>query len=135
MKKQKFTEAQPRLGVVDVRAGRTVDPPALVFDEKIEMTPRELQSFAVQVVRDQLADAGRQLMSWSDNSDVNPSLWFVGDSGPEWVVVAAARYRAGDALPPANGRQGTSAGYDPMPLHRAYGMRVRYGGLQGVCEG
>jgi hypothetical protein len=25
---------------VDARSGRTVDPPALVSDEKIEMTPR-----------------------------------------------------------------------------------------------
>jgi hypothetical protein len=29
-------------------------------------------------------------------------LWFVGDSGPEWVVVAEARYPAGEALPAAN---------------------------------
>ena len=54
------------------------------------------------MVRDQFADAGRQLISLSDNPDVSPSLWLVGDSGPEWVVVAAARYPAGEALPPAN---------------------------------
>jgi len=32
--------ASPDGGLVDARSGRTVDPPALVSDEKIEMTPR-----------------------------------------------------------------------------------------------
>jgi len=105
--------ASPGWGLVDARTGRTVDPPALVSDEKIEMTPWDLQSFAVQVVRDPLVGAGRELMSWSDNPDVSPSLWFVGDSGPEWVEVAAARCTAVEALPP---RQVSRC---PPRLHRA----------------
>jgi hypothetical protein len=28
-------------------------------------------------------------MSWQGNPSVDPSIWFVGDSGPEWVVVRA----------------------------------------------
>ncbi len=80
----------------------------------------------------------------------------MGDSGPEWVVGAAARYPAPEALPAdnfaeirrnfaargypghfasvafADSRQGTSAGNAPMPLYRGYKMRVVYGGLAGV---
>ena len=39
--------------------------PTLVSADDIEMTEWELQSFAVQVVRDQLVKEGRQLMSWT----------------------------------------------------------------------
>ena len=66
------------------------------------MTAWELQSFAVQVVRDQLTQEGRRLMSWTDNPELNPSLWFVGDAGPEWVVIRAARYPENEAPRPAN---------------------------------
>ena len=93
---------QPRWGLVDARTGSIVDPPALVSAEDIEMTEWELQSFAVHVVRDQLVKPWRQLMSWSDNPEVNPSLWFVGDAGPEWVVIRAARFPEGEAPRPAN---------------------------------
>ena len=55
----------PGWGLVDARTGSIVDPPALVSVEDIEMTEWELQSFAVQVVRDQLVKEGRQLMSWT----------------------------------------------------------------------
>lgn len=77
---------------MDARTGRTVDPPALVSDEKIEMTPWELQSFAVQVVRDPLADAGR-------------SLWFVGESGPEWGAQRATS-PAKPCFPPTLAKDG-----------------------------
>ena len=41
-------------------------------------------------------------MSLSDNPAVNPSLWFVGDAGPEWVVIRAARFPEREAPRPAN---------------------------------
>ena len=66
------------------------------------MTDWELQDLAVQVVRDQLAQEGRELMSWNGNPGVNPSLWFVGDDGPEWVVVRAVRYPESEARLPGN---------------------------------
>src|SRR6516165_3469246 len=31
-------------------------------------------------------------LSWQGNPKVEPSIWFVGDNGPEWVVVRAVRY-------------------------------------------
>jgi hypothetical protein len=92
-------------GLIDARTGKTIDPMAHVTDERIEMTDWELQDFAVQVVRDNLEKAGRKVMSWQGNPAVNPSIWFLGDSGPEWVVVRAVRYPRTKAGPPANWQQ------------------------------
>src|SRR4026209_2317410 len=78
-------------GLTDVASGRTIDPPSLITDELIEMTDWELHDFAVQVVRERLAGLGRQVMTWQGNPDVDPAVWFVGDKGPEWVVVRATR--------------------------------------------
>ncbi len=95
----------------------------------------------MRVVRDPLADVGRQLMSSSDNPRASLSLWFVADSVPEWVVMAAT-LPAGEALPPAKSadlrrtfadiRQGVSTGDEPMPLFGGYRMRVM---VYGVLEG
>ncbi|MGB5213039.1 MAG: hypothetical protein WBN88_05245, partial [Anderseniella sp.] len=79
-------------GFIDTVSGKPVDPAVLVSDELIEMTDWELQDFAVQVVRDGLVNDGRKLMSAQGNPSVDPSIWFVGDDGPEWVVVRAGRY-------------------------------------------
>jgi hypothetical protein len=146
----------PGWGLVDLQSGRPVDPVSLVSDEQIEMTDWELQDFAVQVVRDAIAKEGRELMSWQGDPGVDPSIWFVGDQGPEWVVVRAARYPAETAAVPANwdviadrcarlGKAGhfasvavasTHGSFDPSgkppatPLWRGHGMHVRYGGMK-----
>jgi hypothetical protein len=143
-------------GLVDVRTAKVIDPPALISDERIEMTDWEVQDFAVQVVRDHLERAGRKLMSWQGNPAVDPSIWFAGDSGPEWVVVRAARYPQTSAHPPINwqeiaarcaavGKAGHFAAvavasaddaFDPAgivppePLWRGHGMLVRFEGLE-----
>ena len=86
---------------------------------------------------------------------MNPSLWFVGDAGPEWVVIRAARYPEGEAPRPANfatiqqtfeargfkgyfasvafadSRRAAASSAKPMPLYRGDGMYVAYGGLEG----
>lgn len=92
----------PGWGLVDLRTGKPVDPISLVNDAQIEMTHWELQDFAVQIVRDHLKKQGKKLMSWQGNPAVDPSIWFVGDLGPEWVVVRAARYPSKIAERPAN---------------------------------
>jgi hypothetical protein len=87
-------------GLIDAETRRSIDPISFVTDEKIEMTDWELQDFAVQVVRDALKNAGRELMSWNGNPEVLPSIWFVGDHGPEWVIVHAYRFpEEDDGLP------------------------------------
>ena len=145
-------------GLIDARTERTVNPVALISDERIEMSDWELQDFAVQVVRSQLEKDGRQLMSWQGNPSVDPSIWFVGDKGPEWVVVRTARWPERDAAVPKNiseiaskclhiGNTGHFAvvratnsndPFDPqakisgnyIPLFRGDGISVGYNGLK-----
>ena len=80
-------------GMIDPQSRREIDPVNLVTDEEIEMTDWELQDFAVQIVRTHIEEKlGFQIMSSNGNPNVDPSIWFVGNNGPEWVVVRAARY-------------------------------------------
>ena len=147
-------------GLIDARTERTVNPVALISDEPIEMTDWELQDFAVQVVRTQLEKDGRQLMSWQGNPSVDPSIWFIGDDGPEWIVVRAARWPKRDVAIPSNiadiakgSAKLTNKGnfavvrvanandpFDPMadklgnflPLFRGQGLSVGYDGMQSL---
>ena len=161
MKKQFFKgewmPEQHGWGLVDATTGRPVDPFALVTDEKIEMTDWELQDLAVQVVRDDLQSKKYQLMTWQSNPDVDPSLWFVGDSGgPEWIVIRAARYPLNNAPRPENwqnianecaqklsgighfasvaiasAEQPFMTSNEPaLPLWRGHAMHVRFTGLE-----
>ncbi|MBX7492058.1 hypothetical protein K3163_02410 [Qipengyuania sp. 1NDW9] len=79
-------------GLIDLRTNHPIDPLTLATHEKIEVTDWELADFAVKVVRDWLVAEGRSIMSSQSDPDVEPSIWFVGDEGPEWVIVRAARY-------------------------------------------
>lgn len=145
-------------GLIDAHTGQPVVLPDLITDANIEMTDWELQDFAVQVVQHELQERGRQLLSWSNDPRVLPSLWFVGDAGPEWVMVQSVRYPSVDIPPPstytdirtqlrASGYPGNSAvvmvaraedPFDPdaqnngnfLPLYRGYGMHIRYAGVQ-----
>jgi hypothetical protein len=145
-------------GLLDTLTGKPINPVAFVSDKKVEMTDWELQDFAVQVVRNDLEKNGRKLMSWQSNPNVDPSIWFVGDRGPEWVIVRAARWPERDAAVPANiediaadcaptGRTGhfavvraanTNDPFDPqakqsgnfIPLVRGEGISVGYEGLK-----
>ena len=129
-------------------------------DEKILMTDWELQDFAVQVVREDLKNAGRELMSWNGSPEVSPSLWFVGDDGPEWVVVRAYRFPNEDEGVPENIEEikrqlsqvsvkGNYAGVgfadmsemlnmdnidsdETPPIYRGNGLNVNYQGLKEI---
>ena len=154
-----WTPDAPGWGLTDARSNRPVDPVSLVTDELIEMTDWELQDFGVQVVRGYLENQGHQLMSWQGNPEVDPSIWFVGESGgPEWVVVRTVRYPDSQATRPGNwdaiadgcakqsriGHFATVAlasmddPFDPdaksngnhIPLYRGHGMHVRFTGLE-----
>jgi hypothetical protein len=144
----------PGWGLIDARTGLSVDPLSLVTNELIEMTDWEVHDFAVQVVRDQLSEQGREIISSCGNPRVNPSVWFVGDEGPEWVVVRAVRYPLLEAEPPAGWReiaqhcaQLSDVGHfapvavasaedaftphaPPTPLWRGHAMKVRFNGLR-----
>ena len=107
MKRGRFGEpwvaAEPGWGLLDATTRRLIDPVSLVTDDKIEMTLWELHDMAVQVVRDYLAEQGYRLMSWQGSPDVDPSIWFIGESkGPEWVVVRSTKFPANRANRPDN---------------------------------
>lgn len=78
-------------GLLDARTLKPINPSEKITEEKIEMTDWELQDFCVQVVREHLKKDGYELMSWQSNPAVDPSIWFVGNNGPEWVIVRAYR--------------------------------------------
>jgi hypothetical protein len=150
--------AVPGWGLLDARTQEIVNPVALITDEKIEMTDWELQDFAVQVVTGDLEKSGKKLLSWQSNPAVDPSIWFVGDTGPEWVVVRAARWPERDETVPSNIKQiaqyclatgktghfavvraaNSNDPFDPqakesgnfIPLVRGEGLTVGYEGLQ-----
>lgn len=152
----KWVASERGWGLLDARSGRPINPIDLVSDEKIEMSEWELQDFAVQVVKNQLEKSGYQIMSWQANPEVDPSVWFVGESkGPEWVVVRPVRYPEKDAKRPSNWDQISQScshmsnvghfasvavasmddpfdptGENAVPLYRGHGMHVRYEGLQ-----
>ena len=146
----------PGWGLIDDETGEPIDPITHITDEKIEMTDWELHDFAVQVVRDFIDQKlGHQLMSAQGNPNVDPSIWFVGENGPEWVVVRSVRYPEKDAALPANisdiaancahmSKTGHFASValansedtfdptdakSPLPLWRGHGMFVSFEGL------
>ena len=74
-------------GLLDAATRKPISPVELVSDQKIEMTPWEVHDMAVQIVRDYLANEGFELMSWQGNPEVDPSIWFIGETkGPVMTV-------------------------------------------------
>ena len=150
----------PGWGLLDPETQQMVNPAELITGEKIVMTDWELHDFAVQVVRQQLEGQGKKILTWQSNPSVDPSVWFEGEQGPEWVVVREVRYPESEATPPDNmqdiidhcAKMGTTGHFasvafvnmddpiDPnaatngnfLPLYRGYGANIRFEGLQPV---
>ncbi len=156
-----WTTLVPGWGLIHARTNKLINPIELITEEKIEMTDWELHDFAVQVVRDHVVEElGRQLMSSQGNPNVDPSMWFVGDSGPEWVVVRCVRFPEREAILPDNiagiasycaqlsavGHFASVAvtdsedSYDvsndlsPLPLYRGHRIPVAFEGLIPVTD-
>lgn len=147
--------AETGWGLLDVATGAAVDPAALASDAPVEMSVWELQDVAVQVVRRALEQQGVEILSWQADPDQHPSIWFNGESGPEWVVVGFARYPQRDAYHPADmdaiaarcaaqarrghfasvglassgEAEGGSADGEPLPLLRGVPLMVAFSGL------
>ncbi|HCF0825246.1 TPA: hypothetical protein NH722_006029, partial [Pseudomonas aeruginosa] len=96
--------ANPGWGLIHALNNMPVDPPDLGSDSPVEMTDWELHDFAVMCVRKHIEDnLGRQVTSSCNNPLINPSFFFEGENGLEWVVVRVARdekggQRPGDAM-------------------------------------
>jgi hypothetical protein len=94
-------------------------------------------------------------MSWQGNPDVDPAIWFIGDSKkPEWVVIRAARYPELKVSRPSNWQSIAEScsrlspiGHfacvsfasdqnsfendkkEAAPIYRGYGTSVKYDGF------
>ena len=155
-----WVPTKPGWGLIDDTTDKLINPIDLVSDEKLEMTDWEVHDFAVQVVRDYITDKlGHQLMSSQGNPAVDPSIWFVGENGPEWVVVRSDRFPAKDAKRPenlsdiaANCAKLSNIGHfasvtfansedpsDPtggvlaLPLWRGHGVFIRFEGIETIA--
>jgi len=146
--------ALPDWGLVDMHTGKPFNPVDLISDEKIEMTPWELQDFAVQVVRIYLTEQGFEIMSFNSHPGVNPSIWFVRDKTPEWVIVNYALFPAMEIIPSkiidellaapslvtnpgnkanvfiASSAEMTNESGMPIPPYRGHALSVRFEGLE-----
>ena len=150
-----WTCVAPGWGLVSVDTGININPVDLISEELIEMTDWELQDFAVQVVKQRLKDDGRNNISWQGNPEVDPSIWFDGANGPEWVIVRAFRHGLIKPSKPNNwndiksylNKNGSTGNYaevvcaspddvfDPTgdnaaKLYRGHSLRFRYNGLE-----
>jgi len=157
---QVWEATEPGWGLIDNVTNKAINPIDLISDEKIEMTDWEVHDFAVQVVRDHITDKlGHQLMSSQGNPSVDPSIWFVGENGPEWVLVRSDRFPVKDAERPENLADiaancahmsnvghfasvtfaNSEDGFDPsgnipaLPLWRGYGVFIRFEGLETIA--
>ncbi|MBN1905074.1 MAG: hypothetical protein JW927_08260 [Deltaproteobacteria bacterium] len=93
----------PGWGLIDASTKNPFNPVSYVTDEKIEMTAFELHDMAVQVVKEYIEKKGYELMSFQGNPEIDPSIWFIGETKePEYVIVRAARYPDDHAKIPEN---------------------------------
>jgi hypothetical protein len=154
----KWAADMPGWGLIHPFTQKPVNPVDLVTEQQIEMTVFEVHDMAVQVVRDYLVKQGYELMSWQGNPEVNPSIWFVGESkGPEWVLVRSAAFPGKPPKRPSNwqaladgfkkvGKIGhfasvtlvsaeqpfASSDEPTVPLWRGHAMSVRFTGLEST---
>ncbi|EED31266.1 conserved hypothetical protein [gamma proteobacterium NOR5-3] len=124
------------------------------------MTDWELHDFAVQVVKSQLSEEGKNVFSTQSSRKIDPSIWYEHEGDTYWVIVREARYPNNQpAMPPhvadiANelskiGKAGFFASivvanhndsFDPntktpgsfLPLYRGHAMSVKYEGLVSI---
>jgi len=143
-------------GLIDAHTRKPFNPVNLISVEKITMSDWELQDFAVQVVRNYLTEQGFEIMSANSHPGVNPSIWFVRNNIPEWVIVSYALFPATEvtlsssideflSTPSFVTNVGNKASVfiassdemsnesgTPIPLYRGHELSVRFDGLESI---
>lgn len=66
---------------------RLVSPRFYDLEEEIEMSPWEVHSLAIQVVRDDIIKHGGRVLSYCDIIGIHPSIWFEQEKGKAFVFV------------------------------------------------
>lgn len=153
-------EWSPRLagwGLLHALKRTSFNPVEHISDTPIEMTNWELQDFAVQVVKAEIAREGHEIISSQSDPELDPSIWFHGKNGLEWVAVRAARWPESCAPFPSSieksrasfehvSNKGNFASvvvanandpFDPtgdnaLPLLRGHELSVKFNGLEPI---
>jgi hypothetical protein len=94
-----------------------VNPKHAINSERVVLSDWELHDMAVHSVIAGLK--GKRLLSFSNDPDISPSVWYEGESGMEWVIVRWTHYPATFSPLPVNWPQivesaelrGTGNGY------------------------
>lgn len=146
-------------GLTNATTRKPINPVDLITNELIEMTDWELQGFAIQNVKQFLEKAGKEITSYHGNPHVDPSIWFKGDSGLEWVIVRAVRHPlfraslpnkldeikkgysklaskghfASVAVASFEDTESDNSQLSPTPLWRGHGMTMIFDGLEEVA--
>jgi len=147
-------------GLLHAETGKNVNPLALVSTDLIEVSNWELHDFAIQTVKSNLEQEGKNIFSAHSSLHIDPSIWFEESGKVYWVVVRAVRYPERDANIPTNinaikkscaqvGKSGYFASvtianaddpFDPeasengnfLPVYRGHGMYPHFSGLTAV---
>ena len=65
-----------------------IAPQELVTDERIEMSEWELRNMAIQIVRDNVAQNGGKVLSFTDVLGIDPQVWFEDNAGSRaWIII------------------------------------------------
>ena len=89
-------------GILNTVGSELLSPPDLMTDENIVMKDWEVHEFAVQVICQSLESSGKSIIAKSSAPDLDPSIWFEGPDGPEWIMIRSARYPSPDPERPDN---------------------------------
>ncbi len=84
----------PGWGLIDAVTGAPINPPALVTGEDMQMSDWEIHGFGVQVVAEHIKKRYfLERCQTQIDPEIDPSIWFEGPEGPEFVVVRARHLR------------------------------------------
>lgn len=157
LKGNEYVTKDPGWGLIYAETYEQVDPAALVSDELIEISDRELQDFAVRFVCNELEQQGKEVVSYHSVPGLNPSIRFEEDGNQYWVLLRAGRYPESTVEKPDDlesiiesfSDQAVSGffaavivansddPFDPagdgyLRLYRGYSMFVKYEGLEKI---
>lgn len=78
----------PGWGLYEINHKKLINPEEMVTTELIKLTKWETHHIATQLVKKKIEEDGYNVISWQGNPSVDPSIWFIGESGGlEWVIV------------------------------------------------
>ncbi len=97
-----YEPAFPGWGLIHAETQQPVNPADMVSNELIEMSDWELHDFAIQIVKAELTEEGKNVFSAQSSRKIDPSIWFEDNGARYWVVVREVRLPEEYAAMPTN---------------------------------